>query len=182
MKQVYTHFQKTLPTGDLIWLALIWLAFSKSSQIVQPTSNHLKSATVQDQIFQCPTFCPRGQVYFQGDTRLKVQLLLQSGKEMPPNRTARVDTQFALPAVKEANSQSTFSNGCAYGDGQSLIACPHLQYARTFQLSGTNISSTCNNASAKKQPARAGRRKERPSVHNNSNMFYPATFLTQRAS
>ncbi len=38
MKQVYTYFWKTLPIGDLIWLAVI----SKSSQIMQPTSNHLK--------------------------------------------------------------------------------------------------------------------------------------------
>ncbi len=44
MKLLYTYFWKTLPTGDLIWLALIWLTFSKSSQIVQPTSNHLKTS------------------------------------------------------------------------------------------------------------------------------------------
>ncbi len=36
MKQVYTYFWKTLPIGDLILLALISLAFSKSSQILQP--------------------------------------------------------------------------------------------------------------------------------------------------
>ncbi len=46
MKLVYTYFWKTLPVGDLIWLALIWLAFSKSSQIVQPTSYHLKARRV----------------------------------------------------------------------------------------------------------------------------------------
>ncbi len=43
IKLLYTYFWMTLPTGDLIWLAPIWLAFSKSSQIVQPTSNHLKN-------------------------------------------------------------------------------------------------------------------------------------------
>ncbi len=43
MKLLYTYFWKTLPIGDLIWVTPIWLAFSKSSQITQPTSNHLKS-------------------------------------------------------------------------------------------------------------------------------------------
>ncbi len=43
MKLLYAYFWKMLPIGDLIWLTPIWLAFSKSSQIVQPTSNHLKS-------------------------------------------------------------------------------------------------------------------------------------------
>ncbi len=46
MKLLYIYFWKTLPSGDLIWLTPIWLAFSKSSQIVQPTSNHLKRAKI----------------------------------------------------------------------------------------------------------------------------------------
>ncbi len=42
MKQVYTYmyFWKTMPTGDLISLTLILLAFSKSSQIGPSSSNH----------------------------------------------------------------------------------------------------------------------------------------------
>ncbi len=44
IKLLYTYFSKTLPTGDLIWLTPIWLTFTKSSQIMQPTSNHLKIA------------------------------------------------------------------------------------------------------------------------------------------
>ncbi len=39
MKLLYTYFWKTLPVGDLIWLALIWLTFSKSSH----HATHLKS-------------------------------------------------------------------------------------------------------------------------------------------
>ncbi len=42
IKLLYTYFWKTLPIGDLIWLAPIWLTFSKSPQVAQPTSNHLK--------------------------------------------------------------------------------------------------------------------------------------------
>ncbi len=37
LKLLYKYFWKTLPIGDLIWLTLIWLTFSKSSQITQPT-------------------------------------------------------------------------------------------------------------------------------------------------
>ena len=40
MKLLYTYFWKTLPIGTLIWLAPIWLIWA---QIVQPTSNHLKT-------------------------------------------------------------------------------------------------------------------------------------------
>ncbi len=42
MKQVQTYFWRTLPIGDLISLAPILLAFSKSSQIGPSSSNHLK--------------------------------------------------------------------------------------------------------------------------------------------
>ena len=41
MKQVYTYFWNTLPTGTLIWLAPIWLDWA---HIAQPTSNHLERA------------------------------------------------------------------------------------------------------------------------------------------
>ncbi len=45
MKQVYTYFWKTLPIGDLISLALILLAFSKSSQMGWSSSNQVNSST-----------------------------------------------------------------------------------------------------------------------------------------
>ncbi len=37
---MYTYFLQRQPVGDLIWLPLIWLAFSK------PTSNHLKTVSL----------------------------------------------------------------------------------------------------------------------------------------
>ena len=40
IKLLYTHFWKKLPIGGLIWLKRIWLIWA---QIMQPTSNHLKS-------------------------------------------------------------------------------------------------------------------------------------------
>ncbi len=36
MKLLYTYFWLTLPTGALIWVALIWVAFFKRSQIASP--------------------------------------------------------------------------------------------------------------------------------------------------
>ncbi len=42
MKLLLTYFWKRLPIGDLISLTPISLAFSKSSQIGQSSSNHLK--------------------------------------------------------------------------------------------------------------------------------------------
>ncbi len=42
MKLLQTYFWKTLPIDALIWLALILLAFSKSSLIGPSSSNHLK--------------------------------------------------------------------------------------------------------------------------------------------
>ncbi len=63
MKQVYTYFWKTLPVGNLILLAPILLAFSKSSQIGPSSSNHLKSLQADDCLGILARFlslqCPR---------------------------------------------------------------------------------------------------------------------------
>ncbi len=58
MKLLYTYFWKTLPLVDLIWIALIWLTFSKSSQIMQPTSNHLKNPAITLHLGHDPPLFP----------------------------------------------------------------------------------------------------------------------------
>ncbi len=40
MKVLLTYYWKTLPTGALIWFALIWLIWAQNAQ---PTSNHIKT-------------------------------------------------------------------------------------------------------------------------------------------